>query len=71
LHSHSKNITPFYDTNGTFLPRTGEICLPLLQGETDIYNDLGFTYFRYVKKKGFTAVFLRLMELNNKGHKLT
>jgi hypothetical protein len=66
VDSHSNNITPFYDTNGTFLPRTGEICLPLLIGEIEVYNDLGFTYFRYVKKNGSTAIFLRILELNSR-----
>jgi hypothetical protein len=67
VDSHSNNITPFYDTNGTFLPKSGEICLPLLIGETDVIDDLDFTYFRYVKKYGSTAIFLRLMELRNRG----
>jgi hypothetical protein len=66
--SHTKNITPYVDTDGTFLPKTGEICLPLIKGETDILDDLNFTYFRYVKKDGFTGIFLRLMELQNKGY---
>jgi hypothetical protein len=66
VDSHSNNIIPFYDTNGTFLPRTGEICLPLLIGEIEVYNDLGFTYFRYVKKNGSTAIFLRVLELNSR-----
>lgn len=68
VDNHTKDIRPYVDTSGRFLPKSGEICLPLITGETDIINDLNFIYFRYIKKDGFTAIFLRLMELRNKGY---
>lgn len=70
VDSHSNNITPFYDTNGTFLPKTGEICLPLLIGNISVLDDMKFTYFRTSTNisKTYTAIFLRVQELHSRGY---
>jgi hypothetical protein len=73
IDSHTKNITKFYDTNGTFLPKPGEICLPLLLGDVDIINDMNFIYFRTATNLSNTqtGIFLRVQELFNRGYCLT
>lgn len=70
IDSHTKQITPFYDTNGTFLPKTGEVCLPLLIGDVSVLDDMDFLYFRTAtdRSKEHTAIFLRVQELYNRGY---
>lgn len=70
IDSQTQQISKFVDTSGTFLPKSGEICLPVVLGNINIINDMKFINFRTATNlsKTQTAIFLRVQELHSRGY---